>query len=90
MVESLYSVMACQRMDGGQSNATLVHRTKVDWSIPAVIAVPQLIEKAAIRRLKVSRPPIMTYSDSRTSRPPVVSRVVTRIFNDKGRVPIFR
>ena len=75
VVESLYSVMASQKMDGGQNDTTLVNRTKVDWCIPAVVAVPELVESAATRRLKVSRPPITSFSDSRTSRPPVVSRV---------------
>ena len=40
IVESLYSVVASQRMDGGQSNDTLVPRTLVDWSLPSVVAVP--------------------------------------------------
>ena len=44
IVESLYSVMGSQHMDGGQSNSTLVHRTKVDWSVLSVVAVPELNE----------------------------------------------
>ena len=61
--ELLYSVMASQRMDGGQSNNMLVHRTKVDWSLP--FAVPGLMEHTAERHLQTTRAPIMAYSDRR-------------------------
>ena len=57
-VETLYSVMGGQHKDGGQSNDTLVNRTKVNWSVSSVVAVPELIGRSAKRHLETSRPPM--------------------------------
>ena len=54
VVETLYSVMGGQHKDGGQSNDTLVNRTKVDWSVSSVVAVPELIGRSAERHLETS------------------------------------
>ena len=86
-VETLYSAMGGQHKDGGQSNDTLVNRTKVNWSVSSVVAVPELIGRSAERHLETSRPPIMAYSDQ---RPPMVSRVITRVSRERGRVPILK
>ena len=90
VVETLYSVMGGQHNDGGQSNDMPVNRTKVDWSVSSVVAVPELIGRSAERHLETSRPPIMAYSDRRIQRPPMVSRVITWESRERGRVPILK
>lgn len=34
VVESIYSIMKCQKQEGGQSNEVLGNQTKIDWHLP--------------------------------------------------------
>lgn len=85
IVESLYSVMKSQAMPGGQSNRTLVSRTKVDWTYPKTsLGIPSLIDSAtSILRGGTKRDPFTM------TRGPM-SKVVERISSDTGRVPIIK
>ncbi|CAB4031484.1 Hypothetical predicted protein, partial [Paramuricea clavata] len=47
IVESFYSTMASQSLQGGQSNEVLTLRTKIDWCFPPVIQLDTAITEIA-------------------------------------------
>ena len=47
VVESYYSVMKIQKMEGGQLNDTLVERTNVDWCFPMPVQCEETVKDVA-------------------------------------------
>ena len=47
VVESYYSVMKTQKMEGGQLNDTLVERTNVDWCFPMPVQCEETVKDVA-------------------------------------------
>jgi hypothetical protein len=66
VVESMYSVMKAQTSDGGQSNRTMVLRTKVDWMLPLPIACPNTVAEIAREYQKTHKAPVLKMTDTRT------------------------
>lgn len=80
VVESVYSVMKSQAMSGGQSNNTLVTRTKVDWHYPKTsLAIPEIIDDATKLLGKTKGDPFTATGARR-------SKVISHLASDTGRI----
>ena len=81
VVESLYSVMKAQSSQGGQSNEVLVNRTMVDWHCPvSPLGIMDFIDEAATLHEKTHHAPIAKLNFG-------MSKVMTRLKNDTGKIP---
>lgn len=90
IAESFYSAMRFQQQAGGQSNETLVRRTKVTWCLPSLQHCEELIKKAVAIYLQSDdnlRPHHIGAFFSSRSKQYTVSKVVDRIHAELGHCP---
>ena len=90
IAESFYTTMRSQQQNGGQSNDTLVVRTKLSWSLPPVKQSDDIL-KEAIKiyfngdlKVKSHRGNIFT---SLRAKDYSVSKVIDRVDSEEGRIP---
>lgn len=91
IAESFYNAMRHQQIPGGQSNDTLVSRTKVCWCLPSIPKCEQLIKLAAKHYVdgddKMKGHREKTFFTSARTKTYDVSKVVDRVNDESGRCP---
>ena len=88
--ESFYSAMPYQQLAGGQSNDTLVRRTKVTWCLPSLQHCEDIIKQAVGIYLQGDdnlKPHHISAFFSSRAKQYTVSKVVDRIHAEYGHCP---
>lgn len=81
VVESVYSTMNNQKQFGGQSDQTLVHRTKVDWHCPvSTLSIDDFVDE-------VTQLYHQTHVAPYTFGNLDMSKVCKRLKGDTGKLP---
>ena len=86
IVESFYNSMHHQQQSGGQSNSTLVQRTKVNWCLPSLKNCESIIKESICLYLEGSAHRVNSFFSSRANKYDC-SKVVDRVQSERGRCP---
>ena len=90
IAESFYNSMRHQQQSGGQSNSTLVRRTKVNWCLPSLKNCESIIKESVCLYLEgdntIKAHRVNSFFSSRANKYDC-SKVVDRVQSERGRCP---